>query len=100
MSLGMSEAKMKIYGLLGFTHSWGRLITVMGPAGDDAVRAAIAVHAEETLAHITVVAEPGSPTQYHAKRKGALKRLIEAAGIEILERPEWDAQKAELSETP
>lgn len=84
---------MEIYGLLGFTHSWGRLITVMGPAGDAAVRAAIAVH-EEALADITVVATTGGLTQYHAKREGALERLAEVAGITLLDRDQWQARKA------
>ena len=88
---------MEIYGLLGFTHSWGRLITVMGPAGDAAVRAAIGVH-EEALADITVVATAGSLAQYHAKRQGALERLIEAAGITLLSRDQWDTRKTALGE--
>ncbi len=88
---------MEIYGLLGFTHGWGRLITVMGPAGDAAVRAAIAAH-EAALADITVVATAGSLTQYHAKRQGALERLIEAAGITVLSRDQWDARKTALGE--
>ena len=97
MSLTMSKPAMEIYGLRGFTHGWGRLITVMGPAGDAAVYAVIAAH-EEALADITVVATAGSRTQYHAKRDGALERLIEAAGITVLTRDEWDAQKAALGD--
>ena len=94
MSLTMSE----IYALRGMTHGWGRLITVMGPAGDAAVRAAIALHSE-ALADITVVAAPGSLTQYHAKREGALERLMAAAAITELDREQWDARKAALGDT-
>lgn len=88
---------MEIYGLSGFTHSWGRLITVMGPAGDAAVRAAIATH-EAALVDITVVATAENLTQYHAKRQGALERLVEAAGITLLTRDQWVAQKAALGD--
>ena len=86
---------MEIYAVRGITHGWGRLITVMGPAGDAAVRAAIGAH-EEALGDITVVATAGNPTQYHAKRQGALERLIEAAGITLLTRDQWDAHKAAI----
>lgn len=87
----------EIYALRGITHGWGRLITVMGPAGDAAVRAAIAVHAE-ALADITMVTVPGSLTQYHAKREGALKRLMEAAGITEIDREQWNARKTALGD--
>ena len=94
MSLTMTERNMEIYGLMGFTHhGWAKLITVMGPAGDDAVRAAIAVH-EAALAPIKVVVTAGGLTQYHGKVDGALERLIEAAGIVMLSREQWDARKA------
>ena len=97
MSHSMPRQLITIYTLRGITHGWGRLITVMGPAGDAAVRAAIAAHGE-ALADVTVVATAGNPTQYHAKREGALERLIEAAGIIELTREQWDAQKAALRE--
>jgi hypothetical protein len=93
----MSLAMSKIYALRGIAHGWGRLITVMGPAGDAAVRAAIAAHGE-ALADVTVVATAGGLTQYHAKREGALERLIAAAGIIELTREQWEAQKAALAE--
>ena len=96
MSLTMTDRNSEIYGLMGFTHhGWARLITAMGPAGDDAVRAAIAVH-EEALVHIKVVVTAGGLTQYHGKREGALERLIEAAGIIMLTRDQWNAKKAAL----
>ena len=93
----MSEQASEIYGLLGITHGWGRLITVMGPAGDAGIRAAIAAHGK-ALTDITVVAKAGSLTQYHAKRDGALERLIEAAGITLLNREQWGAKKAALGD--
>lgn len=83
---------MTIYGLLGYTHGWGKLITVMSPAGDTAVRAAITVSADDLM----VVADKGQLTQYHAKREGALERLIAAHGIVVLDKPAWDARKAAL----
>ncbi len=92
----MTQPNSEIYGLMGFTHhGWAKLITAMGPAGDAAVRADIAVH-EEALAHIKVVVTAGGLTQYHAKRDGALERLIEAAGIIVLTRDQWVAKKAAL----
>ncbi len=92
----MTDLNTEIYGLRGFTHhGWAKLITAMGPAGDDAVRAAIAVH-EEALAHIKVVVTAGGLTQYHGKRGGALERLIVDAGIIMLTRDQWDAKKAAL----
>ena len=83
---------MTIYGLLGYTHGWGKLITVMSPAGDAAVRAAIAAPEDDLM----VVTGEGQLTQYHARREGALQRLISAHGIIALDKPAWDAKKAEL----
>ena len=85
---------MTIYGLLGYTHGWGKLITVMSPAGDTAVRAAITVSADDLM----VVTGKGQLTQYHAKREGALMRLIAAHGIIVLDKLAWDARKAELGD--
>ena len=85
---------MTIYGLLGYTHGWGKLITVMSPAGETAVRAAIDAPEDDLM----VVASEGQLTQYHAKREGALERLITAHGIVVLDKPAWDARKAELGE--
>ena len=85
---------MTIYGLLGYTHGWGKLITVMSPAGDAAVRAAIVAPEDDLM----VVADEGQLTQYHARREGALMRLIAAHGIIVLDKPAWDARKAELGD--
>ena len=96
MSHAMTKRNSEIYGLMGFTHhGWAKLITAMGPAGDAAVRANIAVH-EEALAHIKVVITANGLTQYHGKREGALERLIEDAGIIMLTRDQWNAKKAAL----
>lgn len=83
---------MTIYGLLGYTHGWGKLITVMSPAGDTAARAAIDALEDD----LWVVAGEGQLTQYHARRGGALERLIAAHGIVVLDKPAWDARKAAL----
>ena len=84
---------MTIYGLIGRTHGWGRLLTVMSPDGQDALAAAI-----ELVEGLEGVAAPGRLTQYHEKRGGALQALIVANRIELLEKPQWDAKKAELGE--
>ena len=84
---------MTIYGLAGRTHGWGRLLTVMSPAGKGALEAAI-----EVVEGLEVVAAPGRLTQYHEKRGGALRALIQANDITLLEKPQWDAKKAELGE--
>ncbi|MCH7930279.1 MAG: hypothetical protein IIA01_07230 [Proteobacteria bacterium] len=82
---------MTIYGLLGVTHGWGRLVTVMSAHGAAAVRAHI-----DAGGDVAVVAGEGGLTQYHARRAGALDRLIERYGIIVLSNDAWDAKKAEL----
>ena len=84
---------MVIYGLRGFTHGWGIILTVMSPAGDSAVRALI-----EPGPDIVATGGGGQLTQYQGKRKGALERLIEAHGIIVLDKAAWDAKKAELGD--
>ena len=83
---------MTIYGLLGYTHGWGKLVTVMSPEGDSAAHAAITAPADDVM----VVTGEGQLTQYHARRRGALERLIAAHGIVVLDKPAWDARKADL----
>ena len=61
---------MVIYGLYGFTHGWGRLLTVMSPAGAAALEQIV------TGDHIEVSAGDGKLTQYHEKRQGALARMV------------------------
>ncbi len=82
---------MTIYGLVGFTHGWGTVLTVMSSGG-----AALAVI--ETGDDVIVQTGEGQLTQYRAKREGALERLIAEHGIIVLAKPEWDAMKRELGE--
>ncbi len=49
-------------------------------------------------ADVITDAGPGRLTQYLEKRAGALARLIEAHGIIVLTKPDWDAKKAELGD--
>jgi hypothetical protein len=82
---------MELFGLYGFTHGWGRILTVMSPAGAAAV-----------IAHI----DPGSGCRqegggnglprYFERHAGALEALVSAYGIRVLEKGAWDAKKAEL----
>ena len=85
---------MVIYGLRGFTHGWGIVVTMMSPAGDSAVRA----HIEAGPNIITTGGGGEQLTQYQGKRSGALDRLIEANGIIVLDKPAWDAKKAKLGD--
>jgi hypothetical protein len=77
---------MTVYGLYGFTHGWGRLLTVMSPEG-----------AAAALAEIEA-GDQGRLTQYHEKRRGALARLVARHGIVVLSKAAWDAKKAELGD--
>ena len=106
---------MILYGLLGFTHNGGRTLTVMSPEGAGAALAAIAAGGAAggeagsaagaeagaeagavTGAGVAVQAGPGQLTYYQEKRRGALQALIAANGIAVLDKPAWDAKKAEL----
>ncbi len=84
---------MKIYGLLGFTHGWAHTLTVMSPEG---TRAALE-HMTRTD-DLIVSAGPGRLTHYQEKRTGAVERLIDTYGIQVLSKTEWDAQKQALGE--
>ncbi len=87
------SGNMTIYGLMGFTHGWANVLTVMSPAGPDAALAAV-----EAGDDVIVQAGEGRLTQYRAKRSGALERLIAEYGIIVLAKPEWDARKQALGE--
>jgi hypothetical protein len=84
---------MKIYGLRGVTHGAAHVLTVMSPEG-----------ASAALAHMTdtddliVNSGDGRLTQYLEKRRGALARLIDTYGIEVLSKPEWDRRKQALAD--
>ncbi len=82
-----------IYGLYGFTHGWARILTVMCPAGS--------IAADEHIDAGEGVERIGGKrrlTQYMEKREGALARMVEANGIIVLDKPEWDAKKRELGD--
>jgi hypothetical protein len=85
--------KIAIYGLMGFTHGWANVLTVMSPDG-----ASAALTAVDAGDDVIVQAGEGRLTQYRAKRSGALERLIAEYGIIVLAKPEWDARKQELGE--
>ena len=85
---------MKIYGLLGITHGTAHVLTVMSPEG---ARAALE-HMPQTD-DLIVTAGHGRLTHYLEKRDGALQRLIDAYGIEVLSKPEWDRRKQTLADT-
>ena len=84
---------MTIYGLMGFTHGWANVLTVMSPDGAGAALAAV-----EAGGDVIVQAGEGRLTQYRAKRSGALERLIAEYGIIVLAKPDWDARKQALGE--
>lgn len=88
------SGNMTIYGLMGFTHGWASVLTVMSPGGAGAALAAV-----ETGDGVIVQAGEGRLTQYRAKRSGALERLIAEYEIIVLAKPEWDARKRELGES-
>jgi len=84
---------LELYGLYGFTHGWGIVLTVMSPAG-----ATAALHAVPGNPDVIVQAGEGQLTRYLEKRQGGLARLAGDHGIAILAKPEWDAQKAVFGE--
>ena len=84
---------MRIYGLLGITHGTARVLTVMSPEGARAARE----HMTKTD-DLIVNAGDGRLTQYLEKRAGALRRLIEYYGVEVLSKTEWDRRKQELGD--
>ena len=85
---------MQLYGLYGFTHGWGRLLTVMSPEGAAAVRAHVAAGAG-----IEVTGGEDGPVRFYEKRRGALAGLVETYGIVVLEKPAWDTKKRELGDS-
>ncbi len=84
---------MKIHGLLGITHGAARVLTVMSPAGARAAREHMA-----STDDLIVNAGDGRLTQYLEKRNGALQRLIECYGVEVLSKTEWDRRKQALGD--
>ncbi len=91
----------QLFGLFGLTHGWGTLLTVMSPQGAGAARAAIAarVDLQGGLGQdLTIYAGAGRLPQYHEKREGALRRLVEDARIVVLSRADWHARKQALGD--
>lgn len=84
---------MVLYGLRGFTHGWGIVLTVMSPEGVSAILIEI-----EPGEDIAVQGGVRSLVQYHEKRRGALDRLIERYGIVVLPKADWDRKKAEFGD--
>ena len=84
---------MKIYGLLGITHGAAHALTIMSPQGARAARE----HMTKTD-DLIVYAGDGRLTQYLEKRNGALQRLIEYYGVQVLSKTEWDGRKQALGD--
>jgi hypothetical protein len=91
--MGTAKSATPLYGLLGHTHGWAKVLTVMSPLGITAARAAVTAGED-----VIVEASPGHLTRYYEKRDGALQRLAEVNGIEILDKADWDAKKAECGD--
>jgi len=85
---------MKIYALPGITHGAARVLTVMSPEGARAARE----HMTQTD-DLIVNAGDGRLTQYLEKRDGALQRLIDAYGVDVLSKAEWDRRKQALGDS-
>ncbi|TFH41041.1 MAG: hypothetical protein E4H01_15550 [Lysobacterales bacterium] len=84
---------MTFYGLFGITHGTAHVLTVMSPQG---ARAALE-HMSRTD-DLIVNAGHGRLTQYLEKRDGALQRLIDTYGIEVLSKTQWDQRKRVLAD--
>ncbi len=86
---------MILYGLMGGSHGGAYLMTVMSPAGRQAVLDLIVP--DPARVHV-VVYETGLP-QYHEMVGGGLADLIARYGIEVLDFAGWTAKKAELGDS-
>ncbi len=85
---------MKIYGLLGITHGAAHVLTVMSPEGARAV-----LERMTRTDDLIVNAGDGRLTQYLEKRGGALQRLIDSYGVEVLSKAEWDRRKQAFADS-
>lgn len=79
---------MTLYGLRGITHGWGRLMSLMSPAGAQAVLDRL-----QTGPDLQVVAQRGQPVQVHQIRDGALDELVARYGIVELDQAAWAERK-------
>lgn len=84
---------MRFYGLWLFTHGGQKALAVMSSEGNEAVRRRI--RDDEGAPS---EAEPGRITIYFERIAGTLDRLISLHGIEVLDKPAWDARKAALGD--
>ena len=87
------NAEAKLYGLMGFTHGWAKVLTVTGSEGGPEGGAA----ALARLGHpegVEVLAGDGALPRFLEKRSGALQRLVAEHGIVVLDREQWEARKA------
>jgi len=84
---------MVLYGLHGITHGWAKSLTVISPEGTAAVLAHI-----DPGEDLIVNGGPGQLTHYLERRAGGFDRLIARYGIIVLDKPDWNARKAELGD--
>ena len=80
---------MKLYGLRGFTHHGGRIITIMCDQG----RAA-ALQAMTQTDGLRVHSAAQTLTQYHEISAGSVDALVQRYDIEVVARERWLALKA------
>lgn len=85
------EADARLYGLMGFTHGWAKVLTVTG-AGPEGGAAALARLGRPD--GVEVLAGDGALPRFLEKRRGALQRLVAEHGIVVLDRAQWEARKA------
>lgn len=84
-----------LYGLMGFTHGWARVLTVMSPAG-----ATTAMRKIGKADGVITAFREGELPRFQEQRAGALRRLVESQGIVLLDKADWDTKKAELGSAP
>lgn len=82
---------MILYGLKGFTHGGGLLLTLMSPEGRSAMIEALVLDPAELRLEQT-----GGLAQVHEIADGGLDRLVAAHGILLLDFAAWQARKMEL----
>lgn len=87
------NSKPELFGLFGFTHGWGRLLTVMSPQGASAT-----VNAVGDSDGLRLEARDGRLPRYYEVREGALNRLIKQHGIAILSKTDWDERKQQFGD--
>jgi len=81
------------YGLMGKTHGGAVVLTVMSPAGASQVTSRLDP-GEDLIAY----GGAGRLTQFHEKRGGAIRRLIDRHEIRLLSKAEWDRKKGDLGD--